>query len=224
MPDGHRSTSIAWRARQRCSGSSDELAWRASCKASCMSKHNVNPGHYKVAGRERQGEDILQERNKQKLAQSVVRERFEVRQAAPAGASPAGPSTFPAPSVANARQESGSSDETPLEPGGEAASSRRAAAPARRPTAAARSGKGASTAKKRSGSSTKTGAANTKTRSRTAAKRLSRATARKSAVSGGKKAASGVAKKPSGSRPKSTGGAKKRAGAAASRRRTTRNR
>ena len=190
-----------------------------------MSKHNVNPAHYKVAGRERQGEDILQGRNKQKFAQSVVRERFEMRQAAPAGTSPADPSTFPsAPSVATARQESGSSDETPLEPGGEAASSRRAAAPARRPTATARSRQGASTAKKRSGSATKTRRANTKTRSRTAAKKLSRATARKPAGSGGKKAASGGAKKPSGSRPKSPGGVKKRAGAAASRRRTTRDR
>ena len=73
-----------------------------------MSKHNVNPNHYKVAGRERQGEDILQARNKQKLAQSVVRERFEMRQAVPAGTSPADPSTFPsAPSVPGARQERG---------------------------------------------------------------------------------------------------------------------
>jgi hypothetical protein len=37
-----------------------------------MSKHksNVNPGQYKVAGRERQGEDVIQERNKALLAQS----------------------------------------------------------------------------------------------------------------------------------------------------------
>ena len=91
-----------------------------------MSKHNVNPDHYKVAGRERQGEDILQARNKQKLAQSVVRERFEMRQSVPAGTSPADPSAFPsAPSVASARQESGSSGATPPEPGDEAASSRR---------------------------------------------------------------------------------------------------
>ena len=83
-----------------------------------MSKHNVNPDHYKVAGRERQGEDILQARNKQKLAQSLVRERFEMRQAVPAGTSPADPSAFPsAPSVASARQESGSSGATPPEPG-----------------------------------------------------------------------------------------------------------
>lgn len=30
---------------------------------------NVNPGHYKVAGRERQGEDILQRDQKQRFAQ-----------------------------------------------------------------------------------------------------------------------------------------------------------
>lgn len=34
-----------------------------------MSKNiNVNPDHYKVAGRERQGEDIGQEQNKRELA------------------------------------------------------------------------------------------------------------------------------------------------------------
>ena len=34
-----------------------------------MSKHNnVNPGQYKVAGRQRQGENIVQSRQKQKLA------------------------------------------------------------------------------------------------------------------------------------------------------------
>ena len=44
-----------------------------------MSKSNVNPNHYKVAGRERQGEDILQERHKQKLAESLTRQRFDSR-------------------------------------------------------------------------------------------------------------------------------------------------
>lgn len=34
-----------------------------------MTKANVNPNHYKTAGRERQGEDIVQEIHKQKLAQ-----------------------------------------------------------------------------------------------------------------------------------------------------------
>ena len=46
-----------------------------------MSKSNVNPNHYKVAGRERQGEHILQQRHKQKLAESLARERFEPRPA-----------------------------------------------------------------------------------------------------------------------------------------------
>src|SRR5688500_5181676 len=188
-----------------------------------MSKHNVNPDHYKVAGRERQGEGILQARNKQKLAQSVVRERFEMRQAAPAGTSPTDPSTFPsAPSVANARQESGSSDETPPEPGNDAASSRRAAAPA--PTATGRSRKGAPAAKKPSASSGTTRGTNTKTRSGMLAKKLSRATARTSAASAGKKGSTGGAKKPSGTRSKSSGGVKKRAGAPATRKRTTGNR
>jgi hypothetical protein len=40
-----------------------------------MSKSNVNPNHYKVAGRERQGEDILQTRHKRKHALSLVRGR-----------------------------------------------------------------------------------------------------------------------------------------------------
>ena len=34
-----------------------------------MTKSNVNPNHYKTAGRERQGEDIVQEIHKQKFAQ-----------------------------------------------------------------------------------------------------------------------------------------------------------
>ena len=33
-------------------------------------KSNVNPNHYKTAGRERQGEDVLQELHKQKYAQA----------------------------------------------------------------------------------------------------------------------------------------------------------
>jgi hypothetical protein len=44
-----------------------------------MSKSNVNPDHYKTAGRERQGEDILQVRHKQKRAQMLAQERFEPR-------------------------------------------------------------------------------------------------------------------------------------------------
>jgi hypothetical protein len=43
-----------------------------------MSKSNVNPNHYKVAGRERQGEDIAQAWNKQKHAENVARRRTEI--------------------------------------------------------------------------------------------------------------------------------------------------
>ena len=42
-----------------------------------MSKSNINPNHYKVAGRERQGEDIAQARNKQKHAENVASRRTE---------------------------------------------------------------------------------------------------------------------------------------------------
>ncbi len=35
-----------------------------------MTKSNVNPDHYKTAGRERQGEDIVQEIHKQKFTQA----------------------------------------------------------------------------------------------------------------------------------------------------------
>jgi hypothetical protein len=41
-----------------------------------MSKRiNVNPGHYKTAGRERQGEEVVSELEKQRLAASRVRRR-----------------------------------------------------------------------------------------------------------------------------------------------------
>jgi hypothetical protein len=42
-----------------------------------MSKSNVNPNHYKIAGRARQGEDIAQARNRQRYAEALVRERTE---------------------------------------------------------------------------------------------------------------------------------------------------
>ncbi len=35
-----------------------------------MTKSNVNPDHYKTAGRERQGEDIVQEIHKQKFTRA----------------------------------------------------------------------------------------------------------------------------------------------------------
>jgi hypothetical protein len=36
-------------------------------------KNNVNPGQYKVAGRERQGEDVVHEKQKQSMAQERAR-------------------------------------------------------------------------------------------------------------------------------------------------------
>src|SRR5688572_10791294 len=66
-----------------------------------MSKSNVNPNHYKVAGRERQGEDILQTRHKQKRAQSLVpgRSTRHTRREGPAlipGPPPRGAAPVPA--------------------------------------------------------------------------------------------------------------------------------
>jgi hypothetical protein len=62
-----------------------------------MTKSNVNPNHYKVAGRDRQGEGILQERHKQKHAQSLARKRFEQTTLPRATEGPAG-ALAPAPS------------------------------------------------------------------------------------------------------------------------------
>lgn len=62
-----------------------------------MGKNNVNPNHYKVAGRDRQGEDILQERHKQKHARSVARERFEPPRTAPPHARPGRGALVPGP-------------------------------------------------------------------------------------------------------------------------------
>lgn len=38
-------------------------------------KNNVNPGHYKTAGRERQGDDIVQEIHKQEYAQAEAAQK-----------------------------------------------------------------------------------------------------------------------------------------------------
>ena len=62
----------------------------------------MNPNHYKVAGRERQGEDILQLRNKQKLAESLARERFEPRLPNPAYTGPGGDTLGSEPAAAPA--------------------------------------------------------------------------------------------------------------------------
>ena len=40
-----------------------------------MGKSNVNPGQYKTAGRERQGEDVTQEQHTQEYAQAKAEQR-----------------------------------------------------------------------------------------------------------------------------------------------------
>lgn len=51
-----------------------------------MSKNNnVNPGQYKVAGRERQGEDIVHEREKAKASVTEHAQRVKTRKAKPDG-------------------------------------------------------------------------------------------------------------------------------------------
>jgi hypothetical protein len=48
-----------------------DLNLSSAKEESAMSKNNnVNPGQYKVAGRERQGEDIVHDRQKDRLAKS----------------------------------------------------------------------------------------------------------------------------------------------------------
>ena len=52
-----------------------------------MSKNNnVNPGQYKVAGRERQGEEIVHAREKAKASVSAHTERARAKKSKPAGA------------------------------------------------------------------------------------------------------------------------------------------
>jgi hypothetical protein len=61
---------------------------------------NVNPAHYKVAGRERQGEDIIQHLQKQAFgAQRAEMERWQSRpaQSAPGWEDPAQPTADPEP-------------------------------------------------------------------------------------------------------------------------------
>lgn len=60
-----------------------------------MSKSNVNPNHYKVAGRERQGEDIPQARNKRKHAESLARRRTKVGEGRPPSAREGGAASTP---------------------------------------------------------------------------------------------------------------------------------
>jgi hypothetical protein len=180
-----------------------------------MSKHNVNPNHYKVAGRDRQGEDILQARNKQKLAQSLAQERFEMQQALPAGSLPTGLATFPkAAAAASEPQERGASDEAAVEPRDEPTS--RGGETARRRTAPASSRRTPTAARKRSVSGAKTQRTSKTTRS---AKKSSAAAKKRAAGAGRKKTSSRGTRKTAGARSSSTGASKKRTAAAGSRKR-----
>ena len=52
-----------------------------------MSKNNnVNPGQYKVAGRERQGEEIVHEREKAKASITGHTERVQAKKSKPSAA------------------------------------------------------------------------------------------------------------------------------------------
>lgn len=53
-------------------------------------KNNVNPNHYKVAGRERQGEDIVYEREKQQAGLAAAARRREAANFIPGTALPGG--------------------------------------------------------------------------------------------------------------------------------------
>jgi hypothetical protein len=55
-----------------------------------MPKSNVNPDHYKVAGRERPGEDIPQAQQKEALAKSRARARNASRTRVPPASEDAG--------------------------------------------------------------------------------------------------------------------------------------
>jgi hypothetical protein len=56
-----------------------------------MPKNNVNPDHYKVAGRERPGEDIPQAEQKETLAKSRARGQNASRTRVPPAPAIAGP-------------------------------------------------------------------------------------------------------------------------------------
>lgn len=94
-------------------------------------KSNVNPNHYKVAGRERQGEDVVHEREKQEAALEAAARRRGPANFIP-GAAPAGQAEAP-------RETAGHEERT---------EAKRMASPRQR-TAARRKGKEAAKARRR---------------------------------------------------------------------------
>jgi hypothetical protein len=60
--------------------------------ASTMSKHNVNPDHYKVAGRERQGENVVAEVERREVTRLRRQEKQQARgHVPPSQSQPHGP-------------------------------------------------------------------------------------------------------------------------------------
>lgn len=140
-----------------------------------MSKNNVNPNHYKVAGRDRQGEAILQERHRQKFARSLVRERFE------AGAAPLSPA---APSASAAAESNPSESNSGPAPATTPPARKRSAVRSNTPATLKKTGKRAT--KKTAGKTTGTRGA--KTRKGPAVKRKAVApTPAKAKAPGGRK-------------------------------------
>lgn len=100
-----------------------------------MSKRiNVNPGNYKVAGRGRQGEDILHSVQKQAYAeQRAGEERWHARQEeAPGWEAPAQPVAAPEPEREPARQPRRKPTKRPKRPAVAGRSRKQAAAAARK--------------------------------------------------------------------------------------------
>lgn len=162
-----------------------------------MGKNNVNPNHYKIAGRDRQGEDILQERHKERFALNQARERFEQRQPLPFASAPA------------AQDETSEGGDTATEEtsGAEPVPERRAAKPAKqtaRKTAPGRQAKKKATGKGRQTATAdgrSAGARGTKA-ARTGPKKAGTSRAKQAAPSSKKKASRAGA-------GRATGGAKK---------------
>ena len=161
-----------------------------------MGKNNVNPNHYKIAGRDRQGEDILQSRHKERFALNQARERFEQRQPLPFASAPAQDETSEGGDTAT--EETSRTEPAPDRP---------AAKPAKQRAKKAAPGKAAKT--KATGKSRQTAGSDRRPAegrgtkaARTGAKKAGTSRAKKAAPSSKKKASRAGA-------GRATGGAKK---------------
>ena len=80
-----------------------------------MSKSKVNLSHYKVAGRERQGEDIPQARNKRKHPENLVRRRTKLGEGPPPSAREGGAASPGRARARTARTAARKARATPLQ-------------------------------------------------------------------------------------------------------------